>query len=258
MALINLSAYQLVFGLIFILAAGFSSIALNLGLHRDIFWGTVRMISQLVLMGYILKYVFQLNSPWLVLLVFTVMIVFAANIIKGRVKENKIAYYTPTLVSMFLSYMVVTYLVTAVVINVDPWYHPRYFIPLGGMVVGNSMNAIAISLERLFSQLRDKVAVVETYLSLGADYREASAAITREAIAAGMIPAVNSLMGMGIVFLPGMMTGQILAGADPILAIKYQLVIMMMIVGATAMGSILVTLLVRRRCFSADGRLLVR
>ncbi|WP_366923657.1 iron export ABC transporter permease subunit FetB [Metallumcola ferriviriculae] len=258
MTAIDLSIYQMMFALVFIFAAALSSFLLNLGLHRDILWGSIRMISQLVLMGYVLTYVFQLNSPWLVLLVFGVMIFFAANIIKGRVKGGKIAYYYPTLISMFLSYIIVTYFITAIVINVEPWYQPQYFIPLGGMVVGNSMNAISISLERLFSQLRDKRDLVEMYLTVGADYKEASADITREAISAGMIPAINSLMGMGLVFLPGMMTGQILAGADPLFAIKYQIVIMMMVVGATAMGSILVTLLVRRRCFSPDNRLLVR
>lgn len=255
--IVEINFFQLLLGLVFILLAGVSSVALSLGLHKDLFWGTVRMISQLFLMGYVLKYVFQVDSLLLVMGLFTVMIAFAANIIKGRVKERQVSYIFHVFISMLLSFTVITYFSTRLLLNVQPWYLPQYFIPLGGMVVGNSTNAIAISLERLFSGLREKAALVEMQLALGADYKEASDDILRQAISAGMIPAVNSLMGMGIVFIPGMMTGQLLAGADPILAIKYQIMVMMMIIGATTLGSVLVTYLVRRRCFTVDNRLLI-
>ncbi|CEP66242.1 Conserved hypothetical protein CHP00245 [Moorella glycerini] len=254
---IDIGPLQLVFSLGFVLLAGVSSLILNLNLHRDIAWGTVRTITQLFLMGYLLKYVFQLQSAWMVLLIFAGMIFFAARIIAGRVKVRNIPFITPTIISMFISYMLVTFVVTAVIVRVKPWYEPSYFIPLGGMIVGNSMNAIAITLERLFGDLRKQREIIEMYLSLGADYREASADILRQAISAGMIPSINSMMGVGIVFLPGIMSGQIIAGANPVVAVKYQIVVMLMLVGSTALGSILVTYLVRRRCFTPDHRLLV-
>ena len=107
----------------------------------------------------------------------------------------------------------------------------------------------------LFAELRGRREEVEMMLCLGADYQEASEGMLRNAIRAGMIPSINSMMGVGIVFLPGMMTGQILAGADPLTAIRYQIVVMLMLVGSTAIGSLTVTLLVRRLCFGAAHEL---
>jgi len=257
MGIIDIGYWGLISSLFFVLLAGISSVILQLGLHRDILWGTVRTISQLFLMGFILRYVFQLDSPWPVLLIFAGMTFFAARIIAGRVKNKEIPFMVPTVISMMLSYMLVTIIVTAIIIQVKPWYEPSYFIPLGGMIIGNSMNAIAISLERLFGDLDKQREIIELYLSLGANYREASADIFRQAISAGLIPSINSMMGVGIVFIPGMMTGQILAGTDPLVSVKYQIVVMLMLVGSTALSSTLVAYLVRRRCFSADQRLLI-
>ncbi len=257
MNIIDIGYPGLLLSLSFVLLAGVSSLALRLNLHRDIFWGTVRTVSQLFLMGYVLRYVFRVNSPWLVLLLFTIMVFFAGRIVAGRVRDRDVPFHLPTVFSMLISASFVTIMVTAVIVRVEPWYQPSYFIPLAGMIVGNSMNAIAIALERLLGDLRDKRDIIEMYLSLGADYREASADIVRTAVRAGMIPSINTMMGVGIVSLPGMMTGQIIAGADPLVSVKYQIVVMLMLVGSTAIGCILAIFLVRRRCFSADQRLLV-
>ena len=162
------------------------------------------------------------------------------------------------LFSMTISFFLVSFMVTAVVVGVKPWWKPQYFIPLGGMVIGNSMNAIAIALERLLGDLRTNRKEVEMRLSLGADYKEASQEIVKNALKAGMIPSINSMMAVGMVFIPGMMTGQILAGADPVLAIRYQIVIMIMLVGSTAITSLLAIFLVRRLCFSPGHQLLLR
>ena len=120
------------------------------------------------------------------------------------------------------------------------------------------MTAISISLERLFSDLKARRAEVEMKLALGAEYREASQDILRGAIKAAMIPSINSLMAVGLVSLPGMMTGQILSGTDPLIAIRYQIVVMLMLVASTAIGAVIVTGLVRRRCFSTGQRLIIR
>lgn len=257
MEIIDIGYFELVLALGFVLLAGICSVVLQLDLHRDILWGTIRTVSQLFIIGYILRFIFQLTSPWPVLLVFTIMILFAARIIGGRVKIKEIPFMIPTAVSMLISYLLVTIVVTGVIIKAEPWYEPIYFIPLGGMIVGNSMNAIAITLERLYGDLKKQRQMIEMYLSLGAGYREASADIIRNAIGAGMIPSINSMMGVGIVFLPGMMTGQIIAGADPLISVKYQIVVMLMLVGSTALGSILVAYLVRYRCFAGDRALLL-
>ena len=255
MNVLDISPLQLAFCLIFVVIAGTGSAVLRLGLERDLLWGTIRTFAQLYLMGFVLKYLFQLDNAWTILLLFAFMVFWAAHTIRGRVNEKSIPIFLPTYLSMLISYTLVTSLVTSVIVQVEPWYTPRYFIPLGGMIVGNSMNAITISLERLFSELRARRNEIELAFSLGATYQEATQEIFRNTVRAGMIPSINALMTVGLVSIPGMMTGQILAGSDPVLAIKYQIVVMLMIAAATAIGAIGLVYLVRRRCFTQAHQL---
>lgn len=256
--IIEIGPIQLALCLGFVLLAGGASIYHKLGLGRDLLVGTIRTFAQLFLMGYVLKFVFDVHYSWLVMLIFTGMITAAVHIIKGRVSERSVPFVMPTFVAMLISYSLVSFLVTAVIVGAKPWWTPQYFIPLAGMIVGNSMTAISISLERLFSDLKSQRNEVEMRLALGADYQEASQDILRGAVKAGMIPSINSLMAVGLVSLPGMMTGQILSGTDPLIAIRYQIVVMLMIVAATSLGVLLVTGLVRKRCFSSAQRLIIR
>jgi putative ABC transport system permease protein len=249
---------QLAIGLVFILVAGITSLYHALKLERDLLVGTLRTFVQLFLLGYMLKFIFNLDNAALVLAVFGFMIFFAAWEIRSRVKEKQVAFFWPLFVSMAISYVIVSYMVTALLVNVQPWWKPQYFIPLGGMVIGNSMNAIAIALERLLGELRNRRLEVEAMLCLGADYKEASKDMFRNAMRAGMIPSINSMMGVGVVFIPGMMTGQILAGANPLQAVRYQIIVMIMLVGSTAIGSLLVVYLVRKLCFGPGERLLLQ
>ena len=247
--IIDISVPQLLIALFFILIAQASSFIYHLGLNRDITIGTIRTFAQLFLMGYVLTFILKTSNPWIVLGVFTVMVFSAMFIIKGRVKEKQIPYIIPTFLTMLVSYLATALFVSGLVIGITPWWEPRYFIPAGGMIIGNSMSALAISLERLFRDMRQQKEVVEMKLSLGANYREASLDIFRNAVTAGMIPSINAMMGVGLVFIPGMMSGQILAGTDPLIAIRYQIVVMLMLVGSTAVSSVIVMLIVRRRCF---------
>jgi len=257
-AVLAISNLQLAVGLIFIILAGILSLVHSLGLEKDLFIGTVRTFVQLFLLGFALKFVFSIDRVWLVVLVFVLMILFAAWTIKGRVRERQVSFFWPVFLSMCAGYFFIAFMVTGVIVNAEPWWRPQYFIPLSGMVIGNSMNAMAISLERLLGDLRGRRGEVEMLLCLGADYREASQNIFRDAMRAGMIPSINSMMAVGVVFIPGMMTGQILAGADPVSAIRYQIVVMVMLVGATALGSFMVLSLVRRRCFGPAQQLLLK
>ena len=257
-SVIEIGPLQLALCLGFVLLAGVTSIVNKLGLGRDLLVGTIRTFAQLFLMGFVLKFVFQMHISWLVLLMFTGMVAAAVHIIRGRVTERSIPFILPTFISMLVSYTLVTAVVTGVIVGARPWWTPQYFIPLAGMIVGNSMTAISISLERLFSDLKSRRDEVEMKLALGADYREASQDILRKAIKAAMIPSINSLMAVGLVSLPGMMTGQILSGTDPLIAIRYQIVVMLMLVASTAIGAVVVTGLVRRRCFSAAQSLRIR
>lgn len=248
---------EMALALVFVAVAGGASLVYGLGLGRDLVVGTVRTFAQLAVMGYALVFLFKTSNALLVVAVYAVMIVFAARIIHGRVKEREVSYFGPTFLSMLASYFVVGVVVTGVIVGAKPWWTPQYFIPITGMVIGNSMSALAISLERLFADLRSRRREVEMKLSLGADYVEASQEIMKSALKAGMIPSINSMMGVGVVFIPGMMTGQILAGADPLMAVRYQIVVMLMLVASTALGSMIVLFLARRRCFGPSHRLLL-
>ena len=257
MNLIEITPFQLFLCLLFVVIAGIGSALLKLGLEKDLAWGTVRTFAQLFMMGYVLRFIFQLNNVVLILLLYAFMIFWAAQAVRGRVREDRVAFFIPTFLSMIASYMLVSILVTAVIVQVKPWYTPQYFIPLGGMIIGNAMNAITLALDRMFSDFRRQRDEIELALSLGASYQEASHSATRDAIKAGMIPSINALMTVGLVSLPGMMTGQILAGSDPLVAIKYQIIVMLMIVAATAIGSVMVAHVVRRRCFTRAHQMII-
>ena len=193
MNVIDIGPLQLVYCLVFILIASAGSLVLKLGLERELVIGTIRTFAQLGIMGYVLKFIFDLDNVWLILLLFSFMVFWAAHAIRGRVKEQAVQIFIPTFISMVLSYTLVSILVTSVIVQVKPWYTPQYFIPLSGMIIGNSMNAITIALDRLFSDIRKQRDQVELALCLGATYQEATMSIFRDTIRAGMIPSINAL-----------------------------------------------------------------
>ncbi len=159
---------------------------------------------------------------------------------------------------MTLSYFTVAVLVTGVIVQADPWWKPEYFLPLGGMVVGNSMNSLALCPGPAVLGPAGPGARRSRCACPWARTRaKPRPQVTRKAMSAGMIPIVNSMMGAGLVFIPGMMTGQILAGADPLEAVRYQIVVMLMLVGAATLAAILLVLWVRRRCFGPGQQLVL-
>ena len=252
---VEITLGQMLICLILIVIVGLISIFLNLRLEKDLILGTIRTFIQLVLVGYILEYIFQLNHPVLVLSYYGWMIFWAARAVQARTKEQEIQVFTPTFVSMITSYMVITIFVTQLIVRVEPWYQPQYFLTLGGMIIGNSMTAISIALGRLLSDIRQKRQEIELALSVGASYQQATQNLLRDAIHAGMIPSINALMTVGLVSLPGMMTGQILAGQPPTEAIRYQIIVMLMIVAAVAIGCVIVVHIIRRFCFNSAHQL---
>lgn len=254
---VNINIENMVIGVVFILIAGILSVIYGLRLEKDLAIGTLRSIVQLAAMGYLLKIIFGLNSIVFVMIIFIAMTFFAAEIIKGRVKKQKVSYFLPTLLSVQITFFLVTFIVTAFIVQVKPWWSPQYFITMGGMIAGNSMSALAISLDRFFSDLKSGRQEVEMQLCLGASSTEASKNIFRNALRAGMIPSINNMMGAGLVTIPGMMTGQILAGSDPTEAFKYQIVVMLMLVASTAIASLIVLKLIHKKCFGEGENLLI-
>ncbi len=255
---LDISGFELSIAAFFVVMAGVISVWNKLQLEKDLMIGTVRCVLQLLAMGYVLRIIFDVQSLWIVLTMFATMVVFACRIVRGNIKERQVPFIVPAFLSMMVTYTAVSAIVTGVIIGVEPWWRPQYFIPLAGMIVGNSMTALSLSLERLFSDLKTKREEVEMRLCLGATSEEASRQTVRDALKAGMIPSINSLAGVGLVFLPGMMTGQILSGADPMLAVRYQIVVMFMIVASTAISVVAVLYIVRGRCFGPAQQLLLK
>jgi len=250
---ILIGPWQLALATLFVVFVGVLSIRLSLGITKDLAIATVRTYVQLLALGFVLRWVFGIDSPWLVVGLVLLMVLAAARILVKRSPDAPPGIFGSAFVSMALTGFLITFSVTGVIIQVDPWYLPQYVIPLAGMVIGNSMNGIALALERMFADLDRREDEVLALTALGATPWEAAHPAIRDALRAGLIPTINSMAAAGIVFIPGMMSGQILAGADPVTATGYQIVVMLMVAAATALGSVLALVLTYRRRFSADG-----
>lgn len=249
---------QLVLATGLILLVGALSWRLRLGLERDLAIATLRTYAQLILLGFVLQWVFGVDSALLVIGILLVMIGMAAVTIVQRAPDAPRGILGNSFFSMLVTAFSVTFIVTALIIQVEPWYAPRYVIPIAGMVLGNSMNGIALALERTYSDMDARSGEILSLTALGATPWEAGSASVRTGIRAGLIPTINSMATVGVVFIPGMMTGQIIAGADPVDATAYQIVVMLMVAAATAMGAVLTVLLSFRRRFTSDGIYLER
>ena len=256
-AIIHLDAIDLSIAAVLVLAAGVISLLLNLGLGRRLALGAVRTVVQLLLLGYVLRIIFRIDNPAPLIVVLFIMLSAAGYTAVAHINRTLKGVYWIALFSLALTGLVTTFVVTGLVIGVDPWYQPRYVIPLAGMVFGNAMTGVSLSLDQLLDELslnRDKV---EMELAHGASRWEAARKPVRSAVRRGMIPIINTMMAVGLVSLPGMMTGQILAGADPVEAVKYQIVVMFMLTAATAFGCVASALLTFRLLFNDRHQLLV-
>lgn len=251
---IEIAPWQLAMATGFILISAGLSLALSLGFVRSLLVATVRTYLQLIALGLVLGWIFSVNQWWLVLPILAVMILMGARTAMSRARGAPPRLYPRILNAVFLSGVTVTFAVTALVVRVDPWYDARYVIPIAGMVVGNSMNGLALGLERLFSNLRNRGNEIHALLALGATPWEAALPSIRASLTAGLIPTLNSMNAVGIVFIPGMMTGQVLAGVDPSIAASYQIVVMLMISAATALGATCAVLTTYKRAFDEEGR----
>ncbi len=231
------------------------SAALRLGLTRSLLVASLRMVVQLLLVGFVLEWLFRQDHAPLIVLVGAAMAMIAGVSAVQRTRRRFAGIYLNSLLSVLASSALVTGLAVTGLIQPQPWYDPQYLIPLLGMVLGNTLNGISLGLDRFMEGLRSGRDRVETALALGATRWEACQEVVRDAIRVAMIPTINSMMVMGLVSLPGMMTGQILQGAAPEAAVRYQIVILFMIASATALGVFGVVGLAYGRLTSADHQL---
>jgi putative ABC transport system permease protein len=236
---IDLSAWQLGLALLLVVALMIISFRQALGLERDLALGTVRTVVQLYGVGLILAAVFAAARWYWVMLILIVMISVATHAAVSRLTKPLPHAYGIAALALTVSTAATLAYVIGVVVQVRPWYEPQYIIPIAGMILGNSMTSAALAGDRLQGELRARAAEVETRLVLGFSGREAVQPLVRSALRAAMIPTVNGMMTVGLVQLPGMMTGQILAGSSPLVAIRYQMVVVFMQAAATAIGSLI-------------------
>jgi len=228
---------------------------LRLGLIRDTLWAMARMSIQLLLVGLYLKYIFILNNPLVTLLWLTVMLTVANVSVLNKAGLKQRAFFLRSLVGIVGSSLLVSGWFILVAIRPEPVYDARYLVPITGMILGNCLRSNVLSLERFYSSIRKNENEFMTYLLLGASLREAIRPYLREAIKAAVNPSIASMATMGIVSLPGMMTGQILGGAMPSEAIKYQIGIMICIFTAMVIAALLNILLSLPIAFDDHQRL---
>ncbi|WP_417514650.1 ABC transporter permease [Minwuia sp.] len=233
--------WEVALAAIFLILNAALSLALNLGFVRQMTIAAVRMVIQLSLIGLVLDVILTSKSAGLTALVACVMVGVAGYEVMARQEaplKGIWGYGLGTGTMLFGAALVMMFALN-VTIQPEPWYDPRYAIPMFGMMLGNAMTGIAVGLNALSTDLISRRAAVEAHLLTGATRWEALAPTMRRAANAGLIPIINAMAATGVVSLPGMMTGQILAGADPAQAVRYQLLVMFLITGATGIGLVI-------------------
>lgn len=201
-----------VFGIMYRWAAG----------AKTAIYATLRMLAQLLLIGYVLVYIFTTEQPGIIAGVLVIMLLAASWIAIRPVQPKQLRVYFNALAAISIAGLLTLALVSQFVISVEPWFSPRYVVPLAGMIFAGAMNTVSLAAERLQAEIERETS-----------YREAR----RIAFQASLIPMINSLFAVGLVALPGMMTGQILSGVSPMLAARYQIVVMAMLFGVSGISA---------------------
>lgn len=236
---IHISNLDLVIALIFVAITIIVSYWQRLGLERDITIGTVRTFLQLLTVGFVLQQIFNAAHWAWVILALAIMTTVASHNAVKRQAGSKQGLFIIMAIAIAIAGSITLLLVIGVILHVRPWYQPQYIIPIAGMIIGNSMNGAALVVNRLHSELTLRRSEVEAMLALGATTKQAAEGALRESLRTAMMPTINSMMTVGLVQLPGMMTGQIISGANPVDAVRYQIVVMLMIAAATGVTAII-------------------
>ena len=255
--MVELNTIDLLIAAALVLALALLSIRLQMKIGRQLIIAAIRTAVQLTLIGLVLKVLFE-NATllWVSLLAFFMLFVAGREVMMRQERRFKGWWgYAAGTFSMFVSSFAITVFALVVILGNDPWYAPQYAIPLLGMLLGNTMNGIAISMDRLTHAAWEQRDIIEARLMLGESWDQAISDYRRQAVRSGMIPIINAMAAAGIVSLPGMMTGQILAGALPVDAVKYQILIMFMISAGTGLGTLAAVSVGSRHLFDERQRL---
>jgi putative ABC transport system permease protein len=255
--LIDLAWWQLGIGAALVIALAGVTWYGRLGLSRELLVAATRMMIQLALIGLVLEALFSVAAFHWVALMALVMLLLAGREVMSRQKRRMTGGWAFAIGtgSMFISAFAVTVFALLAIVGPEPWYAPQYAIPLLGMLLGNTMTGVALGMDRLTDSAWRQRAVIEGRLMLGMSWSDAIADLRRDAMRSGMIPIINGMAAAGVVSLPGMMTGQILAGSPPALAVKYQVLVFLMIAVGTGFGTVAAVMAASRRLFDERQRL---
>ena len=197
---------------------------------KNALYALARMFGQLLLIGYVLKYIFEADQSWIVVVVLSVMLLMAGWISLRTIKAKRLTLYHYALISIVIGGVSTLAIVTQGVLRIQPWFWPQYMIPLAGMIFANAMTSISLAADRLNAEL-DRDVPFEEARKIG--------------FQTALIPNINALFAVGLVSLPGMMTGQILSGVSPLIAARYQIMVMCMIFGSSGISVAVFLLLAR-------------
>jgi putative ABC transport system permease protein len=240
-----------------ILLDGALSVVLGLNLHRQIAIATFRLVVQLFLVGYVLRAVFALGSPAVTLLIVMLMTLVASREVGARPERrlNSFGNYAIAAAVVSASTGVTAALALTTAIKPHPWWNPHYAIPLAGIILGSVLNAGSLALDAVLEGATRERTAIEAQLSLGVTYRAAVRPLIRNAARRGLVPIINQMSAAGIITLPGIMTGQILAGMDPLEAVKYQILLMFLLAGSSGLAAVGVAFLATWRLTDNRQRL---
>jgi putative ABC transport system permease protein len=235
MSAIDVTLAEVVASLALVALAAAVSLWRRADLERDLGLAVLRSFLQLSAVGYVIQAIFDSDSLWLVALLLAVMVGFGAFTARGRARAVPNAL-GPLVVALGAAAAVTLGLVLALgVFEAEP----RYLVPVGGMVIGNAMTAAAVSLNRLADDVRAHAGLIEATLALGASSRQAARGLVTRSLRSGMIPLIDSTKTTGVVFFPGTMVGMLLAGADPVDAVRLQLILLWVLLGAVALAALI-------------------
>lgn len=255
--MITLDTYDLAIAAVLVLLLALLSLRLRAGISGQLLIAAARTALQLTLIGLVLKALFASSHPGWVALLSLFMLLIAGREVMMRQERRFRGWwgYAVGTISMFLSSFAITIFALIVILGDKPWYAPQYAIPLLGMLLGNTMNGIAIAMDRLTQAAWEQRNIIEARLMLGERWYTAISEYRSKAIRSGMIPIINAMAAAGVVSLPGMMTGQILAGVAPVEAVKYQILIMFLITTGTGLGTLAAVSVGSRHLFDSRQRL---
>lgn len=215
---------------------------------RSYLVASLRSILQLLLLGWIFAYIFYYEHPMVTTGILLVFLMFAAWHLLSMFKDTP-RIKGPVCISLASVSFIMLFFLLTIIIHIEPWYNIQYVLPLAGMVLGNTMNSIALSSERFVSEIKTNTATIESHLAIGASSYEAAAPYIRSALFASLLPVINRTATVGVVSIPGIMSGQIIAGIDPFQAAKYQIAIIICILTADTLGAIQSVFLIYRKYF---------